>query len=104
MTLDDVPDMIQEWRIGNLTFQDVYSLCLYLLEDHEADSVFSQLPGDLRGMIDSKLRADWDNDAPLEECIIFNSGSGEHPAAKVIVEKARRWIARHPKNPHGTPS
>jgi hypothetical protein len=101
MTLDDIPEMLGDWRTGNLTFEDVYFLCLDLFEDHEADIVLSQLPEELRQKVDSRLRADWDNDAPLEDCFIFNSGSGEHPASRTIVERARRWIAQHPKDPHG---
>ena len=100
MTLDDMPEMLGEWRAGNLRLQDVYFLCLYLFEHHEAKIVLSRLPADLREEIEERLRADWDNDAPLEECVIFDSGSGEHPAAKIIVERVRQWIAQHPTGPH----
>jgi hypothetical protein len=89
--------MLDELRAGNLFFEDVYFLCLDLLEAHEVDVVLSQLPNELREQIDSRLRTAWDNDAPLENCSIFNSGSGEHPATRIIVERARRWIAQHPK-------
>jgi hypothetical protein len=97
MMLDDIPEMIEDWQTGNLRFSEVYSCCLYLLEHHEADAIFSQLPDELREQLDSKLRQDWDHDAPLEDCIVFSSGGGEHPATKIIVERARRWIAQHPK-------
>ncbi len=94
MTLDDVPEMVENWQSGSLHFQDVYFLCLDLFERHEVDAVLPRLPPSLREEIDSRLRASWDNDTPPEECIIFHSGSGEHPATRTIVERVRRWIAQ----------
>ena len=102
MVPDDISEMIEDWLIGDLSFKEVYSLCLALFEDHDVEDILLRLPKELREPIDSKLRADWDNDAPLEDCIIFNSGSGEHPATRAIVEKARQWLARHPKDPSGS--
>lgn len=101
MKLDDVPEMIESWRHGELLFEDVYFLCLDLFEHHEAEVVLSKLPSELREQVVSKLRDDWDNDTPPEVCIIFNSGSGEHPGTKAIVEAARRWIAQHPGGARG---
>lgn len=101
MKLDDLPDMIEDWRLGELYFEDVYFLCLDLFEHHEAEVVLLKLPSELREQVDSKLRDDWDNDTPSEACIIFHSGSGEHPGTKAIVEAARRWIAQHSKGARG---
>jgi hypothetical protein len=89
MTLDDVPEMVENWQSGSLRLQDVYFLCLDLFEYHEIDAVLPRLPSNLREEVDSRLRADWDNDTPAEECIIFHSGRGEHPATKTILERAR---------------
>jgi hypothetical protein len=96
MTLEDIPEMVEDWRRGELRLEDVYFLCLYLFEHHEARVVLSKLPRELQERVDARLRSDWDNDTPPEDCFIFNSGSGEHPATKTIVERARRWIAEHP--------
>ena len=98
MTLDDIPEMLESWRAGDLRFQDVYFLCLDLLRAHEAEAILSMLPPELREEIGARLRTDWDNQAPIEDCSIFHSGSGEHPATKIIVERARRWIAQHPED------
>lgn len=92
MTLDDVPEMVEGWHSGTLRFQDVYFLCLDMFEHHEVETILPRLPSALREKIVSRLREDWDNDTPTEECIIFHSGSGEHPATKTIVERVRRWI------------
>jgi hypothetical protein len=102
MHIGDVPEMVDDWLSGMLRSRDVYFICLSLFEEHEVEAVLSYLPESLRQEVVTSLRSDWDNDLSLEDCFIFSSASGEHPATKLIVQKVRRWIAQHPQGGQGT--
>jgi hypothetical protein len=92
--LKDIPEMLRDWRTGELRTQDFYQLFLDLLEHNEVEEVFTLLPEELQSTFAASLRASFDNDCPADDIIWIDSGRGEHPAKRTIVERARRWFAR----------
>ena len=92
--LKDIPEMVQDWRNGELRTQEIYDLFLDLLEHYEVEEVFILLPEELQAPLAASLRADFENDCPAEDILWIDSGRGEHPAKRTIVERARRWFSR----------
>ncbi len=92
--LKDIPEMLSDWRAGELPIQNFYWLFLDLLEHHEVEETFNLLPEGLQAVFAASLRRSFDNDCPPGDIIWIDSGRGEHPAKRAIVSRARRWIAR----------
>ena len=93
MTLSDVPEMLVDWRSGELFTDEVYELCLGLFARHEVGEVLSLLPSELQDDFASRLRTEFDNETPAEEYIWFSSGGGDHPSKVSIIDRIRAWLA-----------
>lgn len=105
ISLEDVPEMLESYKSGDLDFRDVYSLCLDLFEHHDVADVFTSFPADLHKQLASQLRAVYDNDIPPNNFLLLDSARGDHPAKHVIIDKIRAWLGHHPAEPasHDTP-
>ena len=99
ISLEDVPEMVENFRTGELDFRFVYSLCLGLFEHNDVEDVLALLPTDLRDPLVSELRTTYDNDTPPDDYLLLDSARGDHPAKHVIINRIRAWIARHPAGP-----
>jgi len=94
MKLEDVPEMVEDWRSGELRLRDVIWLLLNLTEHHEVDEVLAPLPDDLRDSFVADVREWLGNDAPMHELILFDSVRGIHPGKDVIATKLRQWLSK----------
>jgi hypothetical protein len=99
IALEDIPEMLEELRAGNLTLQDFYSLCLDLLEHHEVETVLALLPAGLRDDLAADMISLCDNDIPAEDFLLLSSARGDHPAKLVIIDRIRRWLVPVKKPP-----
>jgi hypothetical protein len=90
--LNDIPEMIDELRAGNLTPQVFNSLCLDLLEHHEVETVLGLLPVELRDDLITDMSSFYDNDIPAEDFLLLSSARGDHPAKLIIIDRVRRWL------------
>jgi hypothetical protein len=93
ISINDIPEMLDEMRAGTLTFRDVSSLCLDLFEHHEVETVLAAFPEDLRDNLVADIVATFDNNIPVDEFLIFSSARGDHPAKLTIIDKIRSWLA-----------
>jgi hypothetical protein len=80
ITLTDAPEMIDDWRAGELRFEDLYARCLDLMELDSVDDVLAP------------FRRDFDNATPAADYRWFDSGRGDHPAKVIIIERVRAWL------------
>jgi hypothetical protein len=96
ITMSDVPEMLRDWREGELPLQDCLQALLDLLVVHEVPEVLEILPEKIRVEFEASLRESFDGPLPSHEVIWIDSGAGEHPHKAAIVESARRWIALGP--------
>lgn len=99
ISLEDIPEMIKDFDVGDIDFRDIYSLCLDLFEHNDVDEVFTLLPERLRNDLASALRAVYDNDTPPDNFLLLDSARGDHPAKHVIIGRIRSWFTRHPLEP-----
>ncbi len=95
ITLDEIPDAVEDWRTGQLPRRDLVAVLLDLLEHFEVDQVLERVPADVRSYFVETLRDDFDNDTRIDEILWIDSARGEHPAKRVIIERVRRWFAAH---------
>lgn len=103
ITTADIPELVEDVRTGELREEDAYALCLELFVTADIDDVISQLPHALRQTFTERLRSDFDNDTPPDDYVWFDSGRGEHPAKRSIIERVRAWL-KDPRTPTRAPT
>ena len=91
--LKEVPEMLEDWRTGELQSREFYELFLDLIEHNEVAEVLTLLPDELQVKFAASLRQSFDNDCPADDFIWIDSGRTDD-ANKRIIERARRWLAR----------
>jgi len=94
LTLEEVPEMVADWRAGELLRDQVYELCLDMLAVHEVEDVLALLPAVLRDDFEAAMQAEFGGDTPAEEFIWFSSGAGDNPGKVRIIGSIRAWLAR----------
>lgn len=92
ISLEDIPEMIEELKAGNLTSQDFHWLCFDLFEHHEVETVLALLPAKLRDDMVADISSFCDNDIPTEDFLLLSSARGDHPAKLIIIDRIRRWL------------
>lgn len=94
MTLSDVPEMLDAWRAGELSLDDVYYQCLNLFAVNRVEDVLSQLPAELRGQFETALATEFDNEVPADRYLFLESGRGDNPNKVPIINEVRAYLAR----------
>lgn len=92
ISIQDIPELLDEMKAGTFSLGDVVSLCLDLFEHNEVDTVLAALPDDVRSHVIADMMATFNNDTPPHEFLIFNSARGDHPAKDLIIGRIRRWL------------
>jgi hypothetical protein len=77
---------------GNVRRHEVFYYLQDLIEIHEVQTVVDALPETWRGEFAAWLRAEYDNEIPVDQMVWIDSGRGEHPGKDMIVGRIRRWI------------
>jgi hypothetical protein len=95
MSIDDIPDLLDELKTGTFSLGDVVSLCLDLFERNDVDAVLTALPDEVRAYVIADITATFDNDIPVGDFMIFDSARGDHPAKALIIDRVRRWLKAH---------
>lgn len=95
MSIQDIPDLLEEMKAGTFSPGDVVSLCLDLFEHNEVDAVLAALPDEMRSYVIADMMATFNNDTPAAEFLIFDSARGDHPAKELIIGRIRRWLKAH---------
>ena len=91
MTLSDVPEMLDAWRAGELSLDDVYYQCLNLFAVNRVEDVLSQLPAELRGQFETALATEFDNEVPADRYLFLESGRGDNPNKVPIINEVRAY-------------
>lgn len=95
LSIDDIPDLLEEVKAGTFSLGDVVSLCLDLFERNEVDAVLAALSDEARAYVIADMIATFDNDIPVNDFLIFDSARGDHPAKALIIDRVRRWLNAH---------
>jgi hypothetical protein len=95
MSIEDIPDLLEEVRAGTFSLGDVVSLCFDLFEHNEVDSVLAALPDEVRAYVIADMTVTFDNDTPAEDFLVFDSARGDHPAKELIIGRIRYWLKSH---------
>jgi hypothetical protein len=95
MTIDDIPELLEEVKAGTFSLGDVVSFCLDLFERNEVDTVLVALPERVRAYVIADMMATLDNNIPVDDILILDSARGDHPAKALIVDRVRRWLEIH---------
>lgn len=64
-----------------------------LLASHQVEQVLSNTPPSMVDMVVSEYEK-FGDEVPLDEILIFSSGSGDHPQKAAIVNEIRQWLRR----------
>ena len=90
----DLPELVSDYKRGDVDWVIAYSVLLKLLGDHEASEIMAALSPELATRFDESLHEEFGDEELAKTGLWIDNASGEPPNRDQIVARARRWIGK----------
>ena len=90
--ISDLPELVDDYKSGDVDWTMAYSVLLRLLGDHEVSDIMGRLSPDLVTRFDEALREEFGDQELAKTGLWIDNAGGEPANREQIVDSIRRWM------------